>query len=370
MAKESTSSELRHDWLSDRWVIIAPQRGERPDDFSGFRPSFSSDRRQCPFCMGNEVATPSPVAEYAHVHLSGFTGNNWQVRVVPNKFPAVNGIESLGWENAVADPIVGATNVHGTDRLTSTSTAPASDRIDLFAKCLATGVHEVIIESPEHDMHFTQLAPSDAQLVFQAYRDRLRFWSDCRELEYAVLFKNAGYEAGASLIHPHSQLIATSSLPTDMLRVFQRMQLYYRQAGKCIYCQMLNCESDDASRVVWRSRNFIAFCPFASRFPSQVTIVPVQHQSSFELIDDESLGELASGMQKIVGAVQQTFPDAAYSYIIHTAPRIMRFSVEFHWRIDVFPRLVKVAGFEWGSDCYINPLAPELAAKQLREKIE
>ncbi len=370
MGQESSSNELRHDWLSDRWVIFAPQRSQRPVDFSEYRPPVAGCE-SCPFCAGNESATPAPIAEYASLS-SAQRGLDWQVRVVPNKFPAVNGVASLSWISPSSSAGKSARPEPSTHCGTCSSGkhADSQSRIDLFAKRCATGAHEVIIESPEHCRSFSQLDKHDAELVFRAYRDRLRHWANCLDIEYAVLFKNVGYEAGASLVHPHSQLIATNLLPTDVQRVVQRMELFHRQENRCLHCRMLEAEIATATRMIAMSPSFAAFCPFASRFPAQVTLLPVRHESSFESLADAELNELSEFVQSIIRALEQTYADASYNYIVHTAPRIQRQTTAFHWRIEFFPRLTKVAGFEWGSDCYINPLTPEAAAKQLREHVQ
>ncbi len=353
--EEATSSEMRHDWLADRWVIIAPQRTERPQDFER-RTATINDNASCPFCLGHEDQTPAAVACY-YSHRRTAT-DDWNVRVVPNKFPAVqavlNGSTQFTLEHAVSQG-------HGN----------GSNSVNLFRRRDLCGGHEVIVESPLHLQSITQLDRESTSLVFQAYRDRLAYWLNDCELAYAVVFKNVGQDAGASLFHTHSQLIATDVLPTDIGRVAHRMQLFAEKESQCLFCRMLEDELEQQCRVVEETADFVAFCPFASRLPSMITVLPKAHQSAFELLDQDSLEQLSWLTHRLVRRIEKCFPDAAYNFVIHTAPRRVelcqhKLAAAFHWRLELFPRLTTVAGFEWGSDCYINPIAPEVAADALR----
>ncbi|MCA9130127.1 MAG: DUF4921 family protein [Planctomycetales bacterium] len=341
---DATTSELRHDWLADRWVIIAPQRTERPFDFVHYV-DVPNEIVQCPFCWGCESSTPEAVAKY--VRADARPSDKWSVRVVPNKFPAVQG-----------RPIISS----AADEEPNGSV----DRIDLFKRRELNGGHEVIVESPLHLNSISQLALEEVHLVFRAYRDRLRYWLHERKACYAVVFKNVGQDAGASLVHTHSQLIATDLLPPDVLRATERMQLFKQKEDACLFCRMVDDEIQQEDRIVEQTTDFLAFCPFASRLPALITIVPVVHESHFETLDDGKLKQVAWLTHRMVRRIEKCYPQAAYNFVIHTVPGCQEGGEYFHWRLELFPRLTKVAGFEWGSDCYINPLAPEDAAENLR----
>lgn len=349
---DATSSELRHDWLADRWVIIAPQRTERPFDFVKYV-DVPKEIVECPFCRGHEKATPKPVCSYDRSNGSG-DPRDWSVRVVPNKFPAVSDTD-----NKVSLAPLAPEDFSGTP--------PANGEIDLFRRCDLYGGHEVIVESPMHLHSISQLSPEDVRLVFRAYRDRLRYWLTDRNVCYAVVFKNVGQDAGASLAHTHSQLIATNILPPDVKRAAERMKEYRTKQGTCLFCKMIADEVNQETRVVDETPDFIALCPFASRLPSLVTIFPKTHQSQFEQLTREQIDQLSWLTHRMVRRIEKCYPHAAYNFVIHTAPGCQENEDSFHWRLELFPRLTKVAGFEWGSDCYINPLAPEDAARGLRQ---
>lgn len=400
--KEPSTSELRHDWLSDRWVIIAPQRNDRPDDFTHPQDASlaSTGNERCPFCRGHENETPNPVAVYPASTLPGHQPP-WLVRVVPNKFPAVNGVQSLRFPGMPVagipvagmpvssmpmpgGPAAGASMpasyvAEARTYLLDESTAEAygncgapstqgvdARAIDLYRSRSVAGAHEVIIESPLHLRSLTQLDRQTVSLIFRAYRDRLQHWRRCEDIAYAVVFKNVGFDAGASLVHTHSQLIATNILPTDIKRTVERMELFVREEGCCLFCRMLNDELEENVRVVAQTSDFVAFCPFASRLPSLVTILPRDHASTFEETDDECVEQLSWLTHRVLRSIELCYPQAAYNYVLHTSPRGVDCNAAFHWRLEIFPRLTRVAGFEWGSDCFINPLPPELAARRLR----
>lgn len=353
-----TTSELRHDWLADRWVIVAPQRSERPEDYSHIV-SVLSDSKDCPFCCGHEHATPGTLASYCDEGSNGSTA--WQVRVVPNKFPAVNGVKyRVDGSHESPSPHFPITPTLENQHVNGAS------GIDLYLRRELSGGHEVIIESPHHIQSLSQLDRCTVALVFKAYRDRLAYWRRERNSCYAVVFKNVGYDAGASLAHTHSQLIATDILPTEVQRHVARMEEYERIEGTCLFCRMLAEESEQGVRIVEKTTSFTAFCPFASRLPSMVNIVPNQHLSSFESLDEVALDELAWLTHRLIRRIERCYPKAAYNFVIHTAPIDKQESSAFHWRMELFPRITKVAGFEWGSDCYINPMSPEAAAALLR----
>ncbi len=379
--EEATSSEMRHDWLADRWVIMAPQRTQRPSDYV-VGPPRELGNENCPFCEGREEHTPPAVASYSSPRAaisrtakscaaaSGAVATAaWSVRVVPNKFPAVSAAVpslavSAGGGLALA---VDSCQSFGLPQTSSADdSASAQSSIDLFRRRDLTGGHEVIVESPHHWHSISQLDHEATCLVFTAYRDRLQHWLDDLGLAYGVVFKNVGLDAGASLVHTHSQLIATDIMPPDIARAAERMELFARKESACLFCRMAEDELEQQVRVVEQTPAFVAFCPFASRLPSQITILPKRHQTRFQALGNAELEQLAWLTHRLVRRIEHCYPDAAYNFIIHTSPNRLASPDCFHWRIELFPRITKVAGFEWGSDCYINPVAPESAAAALR----
>ncbi|MCU0707666.1 MAG: DUF4921 family protein [Pirellula sp.] len=367
-------NEMRHDWLSDRWVIYAPNRTTRPDDYDRTSHIEPESRLRCPFCRGSEHETPeatlvlpSPDWESTRSTRQGDlsrTRAEWLVRVVPNKFPAVTyGPPPIGWSHPDVDEIrerrIGELN----------DSDPASAR-PLFIKRSTVGAHEVIIESPQHVTSLTQLSDDHTQLVFEAYRQRLKYWRARREMKYAVVFKNYGADAGATLVHSHSQLICTSFIPSDVLRIQKRLALYHETHERCYVCSVLEKEIEARERVVRETDHCVAICPFASRFPFSVSILPKRHRARYEDCSTEELADLSKMVRVILRAIEAEHPRCAYNLVLQTSHFDHELPDAFHWRLKVIPRLSKIAGFEWSSDCFINTVLPEAAAQSLRNRIQ
>ncbi|MBI2481387.1 MAG: DUF4921 family protein [Planctomycetia bacterium] len=314
--------ELRQDPLSGRWVIIAENRAARPDQFAV---TNATGVDVCPFCPGHEDLTPKASAVYP----AESSATDWQVRVVPNKYPAVELDASGGRGEA------------------------------------AIGVHEVIIESPAHVASLTEVSAAEAQLTFVAYRDRLQTLSKDKRLAYGLVFKNARAEGGASLEHTHSQLIATSTIPADVQYELARAGEHQMLHGSCAFCDLIGGELHGARHVL-ETDSFAVFCPFGSRFPYEMWVLPKEHCESFETTPDSELAELADLMRRLIRGLEVLLDAPAYNFWIRNAPFRLSSHDDFHWRIELTPRMTRLAGFELGTGCFINPVGPEHAAAELR----
>ena len=377
-------NERRYDWLSDRWVIFAPNRDDRPDEYKTQHRQLPSNHVECPFCSGAESETPAPTLVLPENDFDSTVTNRkmdssklvrapWQVRVVPNRFPAIPRYsESLGNEMPLRMHPIDSPQSDGTDRFRSAVavfSAPAKKASHLFQKHEPRGTHEVIIESPTHVDSITGLSHDHIALILEAYRRRLSHCRSQKDLKYAVVFKNYGADAGASLFHSHSQLISLDFVPRDIERLSQRLALHYTRFGCCYVCQMMAEELEFQERVVYESDHFVAICPFASRFPFSFSIIPKTHRSRYEEIVPAELNDLACVAKATLSALESAHPSAAYNFVLQTSPFCAEAESSEHWRLRVIPRLSKVAGFEWGSDCFINTVTPEEATKTLRAQL-
>ncbi len=376
-------NETRYDWLSDRWVIFAPNREDRPDQYRHSQSNAPDEMIECPFCSGHEQETPQPTLVLPEFDSDETTTNRnvestkrlrapWQVRVVPNKFPAILRHESF-LENDVqslfhASPTtIVSESAFGNKSGTQIQTAQADH---LFQRKIPTGAHEVIIESPVHVNSITALSVEHIAVVLEAYRRRLNHWRAQRDLKYAVIFKNYGADAGASLYHSHSQLISLDFVPRDIEKANHRLVLHHKQYGCCYICQLMNEEEERQERILYSSEHFVAICPFASRFPYSFSIIPRVHRSRYEEINYAECDDLAIVTKKTLAALEAAHPTTAYNFVLQTSPFGDSNEEAHHWRLRVIPRLGKVAGFEWGSDCFINTVTPEQAAKTLRAQLD
>ncbi len=324
--------EIRTDPVSGRQVIIAPQRIERPNAIQ-LTPWCQDDQDRCPFCSGREDQTPTELASY---RLPG-DEQPWHVRVVPNRYPAMF-METV---------------------------EVANDESELLPAAAVRGQHEVIIESPRHVTSFSELTDSEAALVVQAYRDRQAVAAHS-SVAAGMIFKNFGPRAGASLGHIHSQFVGFGSVPPELKQEYAAADIYAQQHGSCLFCAIVTTETRLAKRLVLIDDLFIAFCPFASRLPFEMCIMPRQHRSHFERQNDEECAILAKLLLRLLRRLETTIPHVAYNFWVHSAAFDSSSSDHYHWHIELLPRLVTTAGFEWGSGQLINPVPPEKAAEQLR----
>ncbi len=327
--------ELRRDPVIGRWVIISTERGKRPSDFG--KEQEDKGGKFCPFCPGNESKTPPEIVAYRE------TGNEkdsagWWVRVVPNKFPALQ--------------IEGSINRRGNG---------------MYDQMNGIGAHEVIIETNEHDKDISDLESKKVEDILWAYRDRIMDLKKDPRFEYILIFKNKGSAAGASLSHPHSQLIATPVVPKRVREEVNGSKNYFEYKERCVFCDMIRQELEEQSRIVLENEDFIAFTPFASRFPFETWILPKQHDSDFEDVQKHEVTNLSRILKQVIGKLNKVLDHPPYNYIIHNSPLKEVHVPYYHWHMEIIPKLTKVAGFEWGTGFYINPTAPEEAANFLRE---
>ncbi len=327
--------ELRKDPIVGRWVIISNDRARRPTDF--VREPVKKKGGFCPFCPGNETTTPPEVLIY-RANGSGSGSADWTVRVVPNKFPA------LGIEGSLNRQAEG-----------------------MFDKMNGLGAHEVIIETPEHDLSLAELSEKRIEDVLWAFRDRILDLKKDKRFKYILIFKNHGAAAGATLEHSHGQLIALPIVPKHVLEEMEGAKQYFVFKERCVFCDIVRQETEANLRVVGENENFLTVAPYAPRFPFETWILPKQHESAFENSSSQVYEALAKSLKNLLARANQVLDSPAYNLVIHTAP-IQEGPLDYyHWHIEFMPRLKKLAGFEWGTGFYQNPTPPEEAAKFLRE---
>lgn len=327
--------ELRKDPVSSRWVIIASERMSRPSDFIVEPESYATGF--CPFDEGNEDKTPPEIVAYRAPGTAS-DAPGWKVRVVAYKFPAL--------------VIEGDLNKRG-------------DGIYDFMNGI--GAHEVIIESPKHVVSLTEMDYPLIQDVFWIYKERLQDLKRDDRFTYGMIFKNVGVRAGATVPHAHSQIIVTPVVPRTVFYEMTCCEQFFDFRGRCLFCDMVQQELDAGLRVVVDGEHFVVFEPYAPRFPFETWIVPKSHASHYESIQDREARDLARVMKRALTRIETVLENPPYNYMIHTAPFNKGELEHYHWHIEIIPRLTRVAGFEWGTGFYMNPLAPERAAEFLRE---
>ncbi len=327
--------ELRKDPVVGRWVIISTERGRRPSDFGPepVRPRLSS----CVFCPGHEDKTPPEILAGRPPETAPNTPG-WTYRVVPNKFPALR--------------IEGELELSGEGP---------------YDRMSGVGAHEVVIESAAHGAALDTMSPDAVADVLLAFRDRMLDLKKDGRFQYILVFKNHGEAAGASLEHPHSQLIATPIIPSMVLEELAGAAKHYELKERCVWCDVVREERRGRRRLILDRDDFVVLAPFAPRFPFETWILPARHRSHFEESGVEELRALAGVLQEFMRRMNRVLNAPPFNFMLHSAPLHEPALEQFHWHLEVIPKLTKVAGFEWGSGFFINPVPPEDAAAALRE---
>ena len=324
---------LRKDPVTKRWVIVIHELAKTPEDFRTSPPK--AETGTCPFCTGQEHRTPPEVMSYRE---PATLPNEpcWNVRVVPNRFPALQ--------------IEGDLDRTG---------------LGIYDMMNGIGAHEVINETPAHGGGFHDYSTAQVRRIIGAYVDRYRDLKRDRRFRYILIFKNNGSAAGASLEHPHSQLIATPIIPKRVMEEVEGAKQYYYYKERCVFCDIVRQELAAGKRIIHENEFFVSIAPFATRFPFETWVMPKDHKASFGDIEDSEQDSFADILHATLRRLIKTLNNPPYNFIIHTSPCDNHCSDYFHWHLEIMPRLTKVAGFEWGSGFYVNPMPPEDAARFL-----
>jgi UDPglucose--hexose-1-phosphate uridylyltransferase len=336
--------ELRKDPIIGRWVIIATERARRPDQFAG-QSQQGPDEKPCPFCEGKESETPPEI----YVVRPGYSQPNkpgWELRVVPSISPFLR--------------IEGDLDRRGKG---------------LYDLMNGIGAHEIIIETNKHIANMADLSEGEISKVITCYIDRMTDLEKDNRFKYALVFKNYGWVAGGgSVKHSRSQLIATPVNPKRVKEELIGAHKYYEYHERCVFCDLIKQELESKERLILDIDGFIAVTPFASRFPFEFWIFPKKHSCDFVNLDMDSRFNLSRILKQVLLKLKKGLNDPPYNYILHTAPfrrpklgYWKSIDQDYHWHIEITPRLTRVAGFEWGTGFYICPLPPENAASFLRE---
>ena len=325
--------ELRQNFFTKEWVIIATERAKRPEELATHRPvlEMPSFVETCPFCPGNESKTPPEVVRFP------INGEPWQVRVIPNKFAAL-----------------------------SSEVQPTRSLQHLRRRIDGFGFHEVIVDSPDHAKCMALLSDEQVARILGIYKQRYNVLSLDPRINHITIFKNHGLDAGASLQHPHSQVIATPVIPSQVRhRLFEALR-HYDDVGECMFCHMVEREVEDQTRVVLKGEHFVAMEVFAAATPFATHIVPLRHMASFGEITELEIADLARVLRTLLAKIYVGLGNPDLNFTVRSGPAEYARARHYHWYVSVIPRLTRVAGFELGSGMFINTVLPEAAAEFLR----
>lgn len=324
------ASELRFDLVSKDWVVIAAGRAKRPETFATQeRQKIEVLEKDCPFCCLD--SQEKPVLEYKKEN------GEREVTVIPNKFPAFSHAESL--RERAEGP---------------------------YSLMDGVGFHEVVV-THDHKKSLAELSVSQVKRVIDAYQERYLDLVNEKFVNYVAVFHNHGREAGASIAHPHSQIIAMPLIDPDLQRSINGSRTFFEAQGECVHCKMMNWDIEDGRRIIFENEKFVVLAPFASRVAFESRIYPKEHHAYFERIKEEDKEQLAEALQVALNKLFRGLNDPAYNFFLHTAPADGKNYDHYHWHFEILPKTSTWAGFELGTGIEISTVQPEEAAKYLRE---
>ena len=327
--------ELRKDPVTQRWVIISTERGERPHQFVSHDAEIPDDRDDCPFCEGREYLTPPEI--YSVRPFDSLPDEKgWYVRVVPDKEPLLDPHEPL--------------KKYG---------------VGMFDAMRGTGAHELVVETPHHRQVMDVVNEEQIGLILNTYRLRMMEFKQDSRIKHVLVTKNNGVTAGALIHHPHSHIIGLPIISKKMYEELEGSRIYFEYKDRCVFCDIVAQELDQHVRIVEKTDQYIAFCPFASRFPFEIWILPREHCSHYNDMSENDMYSLARIVRSVGMKLFQCLGDPPFNLFLHTAPFGPKYDEYYHWHFEIIPKLTSEAGFEWGSGFYINPTIPEESAELL-----
>jgi UDPglucose--hexose-1-phosphate uridylyltransferase len=330
--KNEKLTELRQDLVTGDWVVIATGRAKRPEDFAKHkREEVAEDPdKPCFFCHPEETGQEKDVLIYNTAE------GDWSLRVFPNKYPAF-----------------------------ARARAPKHFEEGPYFAMDGTGYCELIV-TRDHNKQIALLDKMAVAEIIDAYQDRYVELMSKKSVNFIDIFHNHGKEAGASIVHPHSQLWAIPVISPYIKGELDGAETYYRNNKKCVYCTITEWEAEHKKRVIFENDNFLAFCPYSSRAAFEVWVVPKKHTPYFERITEAEKIELAEALQTSINKIYKALGDPAYNFYIHTSPCDGKDYPHYHWHIEILPRTATWAGFELSTGIEISTIQPEVAAEYLR----
>lgn len=322
-------SEFRINPITGEYIILASERADRPYDFN------QKTETKCPFCLGNEYLAPTAISQIKDKD----SANDWDIRIIPNKYPFIS------------------------DKKESDSNDEFFKKIDGY------GVHDVFIDTPNHNESIINFSASHMENVFFALQNRQKQIEEDKNIKYVQIFKNNGRMAGASKEHSHWQIVGLPIVTPKQTKLIESNYKYMNEHGICGFCDVIIHEAKLNQRVITENEYFIAITAYAPEFPYEIWILPKNHISSFLLFDSEHIKKLSEIFQTLLKSLNSLFEDLHFNICFQDRPIIKKYENIHHWYLRILPRITGIAGFEWSTSCYIDTVSPELAAQNLKQHI-
>ncbi|MCX8093056.1 MAG: galactose-1-phosphate uridylyltransferase [Candidatus Goldbacteria bacterium] len=325
-------SEIRRDPITNRWIITLDDKYFNPSSVSSIPIDLPQIDKNCPFCPGNDSKISKVIFELKDKN------DGWKIKVIPNNRPYLMVEKQLKKQGR-----------------------------GIFDVISGTGANEVIIENPLHNIDIDKLDIQSISDIIKTYINRtLDLKKDIR-FEYIFIFKNRGPDAGGTLFHPYSQLIALPVIPKRISEEIESSLKYFELKNRCIFCDIIDNELLNNERVVKETENYVVITPFASRVAFELCILPKFHSTHFYNLNEQQISELSTVLKDVIYRLNKSLNNPSYNYMIHTAPVKSEEIPYYHWHIEIMPRIKRTEGFEWGTGFYINPTLPEDVAEYLRK---
>jgi len=330
--------ELRKDILLGRWVEVLSE-SQAPSDYQ-IPPRDENDGRGCILCPGRERDVPP---EITSIRTAGTS--KWWARVLPSFRPMFQIEGDLGRKG-----------------------------VGIYDRMNSIGANEIIVESPEHNSRPEDMGLEQMIRVITLYRNRVADLQKDSRLRYILIYKDSGKNAGEIFSHPVSFLMATPVIPMVVKDELDNAKQYFAYKERCIFCDIITEELRAGERIILETRSFVAFCPYAAQLPFESWIIPKRHSCAFHEITNDEIEDMGLILMSVLKKLRKIFNEPPFNYFIHTAPNMVprrnhwhTLGEDFHWHLEIIPRIIRTSGFEWGSGFYILPTSPENAAKYLRE---
>lgn len=324
--------ELRHNIITGDWVVLAPERAKRPNDFITADTVKKQDRATCPFCLTS--------TEYKNRLKKYDTKNIW---MIPNKFPAFI-------EDHHKEPI---------------RSYKVED--DFYRGRPSTGGHDVVVVK-DHDTDLPQFSKTIWEELLETFQKRYHYFQQMDNVAYTMPIYNHGYEGGASIEHPHAQIFASNIIPNIISKEIHNTEKYFEKNGACAFCDIIKHEHEFKKRVIFENQDFIAFTFYAARFPFEIWVLPKQHECRFENEPKIKLKSLSECLVDVFAKLNKTLNDPPLNFFIHSAPNTIKETDYYHWHLEIAPRVTGYGGYEMGSGNVIDVVSPEQCAKYLMDK--
>lgn len=335
-----TQGNIRRDPVTQRWVIFSPEKfNTLIRQSKEIETDAYSAGETCPFCPGHEYSSEKEILRYNN---KTFSDKGWSLRVFPARNPVLKIEEDVKYSGA-----------------------------GIYDAMQRLGAHEVIVETTKHAIHVDDLSNEEVRDIFSVYRDRILDLRKDGRFKYLLVFKNRGKEAGGTVNHNYSEIAAFPFVPATAELKLRHSDSYYNFKKRCVYCDVVAQETQQKERIVAENDDFIAFCPYASRFPFEMWIMPKEHSAFYSTITNEKALSLAAIYRQAIFRMRKALNSPAYNIVLHNSPVNCEddypgMSKYFHWHIEILPRITNITAITMGGGGYVNPTLPEDAAEFMR----